>query len=402
MYSIVCIRILWEVRCMTRLLLRLFVKGYRNPKQPAIRSAIGKTAGITGIVCNFLLFCIKLAAGIMAGSVSVFADAANNLSDSAASVLTLLGFRMAQRPADKDHPYGHARYEYLSGLAIAVFVLLLGSEMATSSIKRIITPQNSEISTFTFVILCAAMALKLWMFLFYRRLGKLTDSLSLAASAVDSRNDVISTTAVLGGCLLRKFCDVNIDAYIGLGVSLFILYSGITLAKQTVSPLLGKQADAQLIEDITRLVLSNPKVLGVHDLLVHDYGPDKCFASIHVEISAAETPLDSHRIIDSIERDVQTKLNVNMVIHYDPVVTDDEEWQDMRGRVEDVIRGINPRFSLHGFRIVNDKTSSVLVFDLDVPYGTKYSPSEITSHIETALEAQGKKYATLISFDGKE
>ncbi|MBE6678151.1 MAG: cation transporter [Ruminococcaceae bacterium] len=387
---------------MTRLLLRLFVKEYRNPKQPAVRSAIGKTAGITGIICNFFLFCIKLAAGIMAGSVSVFADAANNLSDSAASVLTLLGFRMAQRPADKDHPYGHARYEYLSGLAIAVFVLLLGAEMASSSVKRIINPTEVQFSTLALVILGAAILIKLWMFLFYRRLGKMTDSLSLAASAVDSRNDVLTTSAVLAGCLLRKYFDVNIDAYIGLGVSLFILYSGLILVRDTVSPLLGKQADAQLVEDITRIVLSDPKVLGVHDLLVHDYGPDKRFASIHVEVSAAETPLDSHEIIDRIERDVQTRLNVNMVIHYDPVVTDDEEWQDMRRRAEEIIRDINPRFSLHGFRIVNDKSASVLVFDLDVPYGTKYSAADISAQIETALQAQGKKYATLIRFEGKE
>lgn len=387
---------------MTGLLLRLFVKDYKNHKDSAVRSSIGKTAGITGIVCNFLLFCLKLVAGIMAGSVSVFADAANNLSDCSASALTFFGFRMAQRPADKDHPYGHARYEYLSGLAIAVFVLLLGSEMITSSIKRIVHPTDNKMSALTALILAGAIVLKLWMFFFYRRLGKLTNSLSLAAAAVDSRNDVVTTSAVLAGCVLRLAWGINLDAYIGLGVSGFILYSGIMLVKDTISPLLGKQADAQLVEDITRLVLSDPKVLGVHDLLVHDYGPDKRFASIHVEISAEEDPFSGHDIIDRIEREVQNCLNVHLVIHYDPVAVNDSEWQDMRCRVDSVIRDINPRFSMHGFRIIKDKDADVLVFDLDIPYDVKYKGEEVSARIEAALKEQGKHYTTLIRFDGKE
>lgn len=386
---------------MTRLLLRLFVKDYRNIKQPAVRSSIGKMAGVTGIVCNLFLFCIKLAAGIMAGSVSVYADAANNLSDSAASVLTLLGFRMAQRPADKDHPYGHARYEYLSGLAIAVFVLLLGSEMAVSSVKRIINPNNGEISVFTFAVLGAAIVIKLWMFLFYRALGRHIGSASLQASAVDSRNDVITTATVLVGCLLRLYLDINIDGYIGLAVSLFILYSGMALVGSTVSPLLGKQADAELVSAIHALVLGNEKVLGIHDLLVHDYGPDNCFASIHVEISADESPLDCHDIIDSIEREVQSKLNVNLVIHYDPVV-DDEEWNEMRRTVEQIIQTTNSRLSMHGFRIVKEREEAVLVFDLDVPYDMQRRQGELKAQIEAELSHLNKGYVTRIRCDGKE
>lgn len=387
---------------MTGLLLKLFVKDYKTAEIPAVRSSVGRLAGIVGIVCNFLLFAAKLAAGILAGSVSVFADSANNLSDSAASVITLFGFRMAQRPADKDHPYGHARYEYLSGLAVAVFIISLGVELGVSSVKKIISQSTAEFSLFTFAVLGAAVLIKLWMFFFFRSLGRKIDSHTLKATATDCRNDVVATLAVLAGAGLQGLFGINADGYIGLAVCLFILYSGIKLVRETVSPLLGKRASAEQVEKLTALVTAHPEILGLHDLLVHDYGPDRCFASLHVELSAELDSLTSHDIIDGIERDALEQLNVHLVIHTDPIAAEDEEWNDMRRIVTRVVQEIDPRLSLHDLRIVRAEGLSRLIFDLDVPYSMSRRHGELKEAIEKRLAAEGKDYVLLIRFDGKE
>ncbi|MBR5816795.1 MAG: cation transporter, partial [Anaerotignum sp.] len=286
---------------MTSLLLRLFVKNYQNTDDMMVRASIGKLAGATGIVCNIILFAGKLLAGILAGSVAIIADAVNNLSDASSSVVTLLGFRLAQMPADEDHPYGHARYEYLSGLMVAVLILVIGVELVKSSVGKIISPEPIDFSMITVGILVASVVVKLWMSLFFGTLGKKINSLTLEATSADSRNDVISTVAVLAGCLIGHFFHVNIDGYVGLVVAVFILYSGVNIVKETISPLLGEQAAEEVLEKIKALVLSHEQVLNVHDLLVHDYGPGRCFASIHVEVSAHIDPLTAHDIIDAIE-----------------------------------------------------------------------------------------------------
>ena len=384
---------------MTQLLLRLFVKDYKNANAPAVRTAIGKLAGITGIVCNFLLFALKLVAGLLSGAVSIVADALNNLSDAASSVVTLLGFRLAQRPADKDHPYGHARYEYLSGLIVAALILVIGMDLAESSVIRIFNPTVVEFSALTFVILGCAAAVKLWLCLFYRKTGKYIGSATLKATAVDSRNDVIATAAVLAGCLLQRYLQVQLDGYVGLAVSVFILWSGIGIAKETISPLLGQRADKELTEKISQRILSCPQVLGIHDLLVHDYGPGQCFASVHVEISAEEEPLVCHDLIDAIENDVLEQLNVHLVIHYDPVVTDDAEWEKMRQKVTRIIKGLDSRLSMHDFRVVRGASSPKLVFDLSVPYDMGQQKKELKTQIDQALQENGRNYTTVIRFD---
>ena len=385
---------------MTNILLRLFIKNCEDTQNPAVRSSIGKLAGLTGIVCNCLLTVLKLVIGLLVGSMAIIADGVNNLSDAASSLTTLLGFRMAQRPADKQHPYGHARYEYLSGLAVAALILLIGAELVKSSVAKIINPEPIDISAATIALLAASVAVKLWMAGFYKTLGKKINSTALYATSVDSRNDVISTCAVLLGCLVNYLFGLNIDGCVGLAVAIFILYSSVGIAKDTISPLLGQQADDELVDKITELVLSHEKVLGVHDLLVHDYGPGRCYASAHVELSADEDPMACHDIIDDIECDVLEKMNVHFVIHYDPVVQNDAEQNEMRRTVGEIIRELNPAFSIHDFRIVRGSAQSKLVFDLGVPYSMIEKKKEIKERIDAALDERGKKYITIIRFDG--
>lgn len=385
---------------MTNILLKLFIKNCEDTQNPAVRSSIGKLAGLTGIVCNCLLTVLKLVIGLLVGSMAIIADGVNNLSDAASSLTTLLGFRMAQRPADKQHPYGHARYEYLSGLAVAALILLIGAELVKSSVAKIINPEPIDISAATIALLAASVAVKLWMAGFYKTLGKKINSTALYATSVDSRNDVISTCAVLLGCLVNYLFGLNIDGCVGLAVAIFILYSSVGIAKDTISPLLGQQADDELVDKITELVLSHEKVLGVHDLLVHDYGPGRCYASAHVELSADEDPMACHDIIDDIECDVLEKMNVHFVIHYDPVVQNDAEQNEMRRTVGEIIRELNPAFSIHDFRIVRGSAQSKLVFDLGVPYSMIEKKKEIKERIDAALNERGKKYITIIRFDG--
>lgn len=387
---------------MTELLLRLFVKDYQEAEKPSVRASIGKLAGVVGIVCNSLLFAFKLVAGLLAGSVSIIADAVNNLSDASSSVVTLIGFKLAQRPADKKHPFGHARYEYLSGFIVSALIFVIGIELAKSSVEKIINPEAVELSVLSVGVLLASILLKLWMSLFCRKLGKRINSTTLQATSVDSRNDVISTTAVLIGCVIGYLFNIKLDGYIGLGVALFIIYSGITLAKETINPLLGEQTDEKLVDDISKLVLSHDKIIGMHDLLVHDYGPGQCFASVHAELNADEDPLICHDIIDDIERNVLEKLSVHLVIHYDPVVTDDEELNYMRNVVVDIIVEIDSRLSLHDFRMVRGAKRTKLVFDLVIPYSMEEEKYQLKEKIDKGIKSEGKHYDTVICFDKKE
>lgn len=384
---------------MTELLLRLFIKDDKNMTAPASRAGAGKLAGIVGIVCNSLLFLLKLIVGILSGAVSVIADAMNNLSDAASSVVTLAGFHLAQRPADRDHPFGHARYEYLSGLTVAALILVIGGELAVTSVKRIFVPAAVELTAVTFGVLVCAVAVKLWMSIFFKKLGMRIESTTLKAASVDSRNDVIATAAVLAGCMIEWLLHINVDAYMGLAVAVFILWSGIDMAKQTISPLLGERANTQLTEQISHYILSHEKVLGIHDLLVHDYGPGKCFASVHVELSAQEDPLVCHDIIDTLEADILEKMNVHLVIHYDPVLTDDAEWSQMRKTIEQIVVNIDEQLSVHDFRLVRGKHQTKLVFDLAVPYCMNTQCKELKKQIDIALKEQNKNYATVIRFD---
>lgn len=384
---------------MTKLLLRLFIKDYQNTEDPAVRGACGKLAGIVGIVCNLLLFAGKLLAGTLSGSVSITADAVNNLSDASSSLVTLLGFKMAERPADAEHPYGHARMEYLSGLLVAILILIIGVELGKSSIQKILHPEAVEFSVLTLCILVGSILMKLWMCLFCRKLGKRIQSTTLEATAADSRNDVITTAAVLLGCLAGHFFHWRIDGWVGALVAVFILASGWSIAKETISPLLGKQADPELVQRISRLVLSHEKILGIHDLMVHDYGPGQCFASVHAEMDMHEDPLMCHDILDDVERDAMRELRVHLVIHYDPIVTDDDELNHMRTLVEKELAAIDPRLSMHDFRMVRGPQHTNLIFDLAVPYSMSDKTAELKRRIDECVQFEDSKYYTVITFD---
>lgn len=386
---------------MTKLLLRLFVKGAQNPDDPAVRLAVGKLAGVVGILCNGLLCLGKVLVGTLSGSVAIVADGVNNLSDAASSVVTLLGFRMAQQPADADHPYGHARYEYISGLVVAALILVIGADLAQSSVGKILSPEPVDTAPVLFGVLIGSILVKLWMSRFFAGLGRHIQSTTLQATSVDSRNDVIASAAVLAGCLVEKFAHLTVDGYVGLAVAAFILWSGVGIARETISPLLGQGADRGLAEQLSALVLSHEKVLGLHDLLVHDYGPGQCFASVHVEMSAQEDPLVCHDIIDDIECQALEELHVHLVIHYDPVVEDDAEWNQMRQAVEATAAALSPRLSVHDFRLVRGAKGTKVVFDLAVPYDMAGQRPAIKARLEEAVAALRPDYLTVIRFDGK-
>lgn len=384
---------------MTNFLLRRFVPDYQNTADPAVREKYGNLAGIVGIVCNVLLFVGKLLAGTLCGSVSVTADAVNNLSDASSSLVTLLGFRLAARPADEKHPYGHARMEYLSGLAVAVMILVIGVELVKSSVQKILHPEAVEFSVLTAAVLTGSILLKLWMALFDRKLGKKISSAALIAAAADSRSDVIATGAVLLACVVGRLTGLMIDGWAGLLVALFILWSGVGVVKDTVDPLLGAKPDEALVRAIAYLMTSHVDILGFHDLMVHDYGPGRRFASVHAEIDHRIDPLIAHEILDEIERQAKRELHVDLVIHYDPVVTDDPEVAAVRTRVLQIMHGLDPRLSLHDFRMVSGSHHVNVIFDMVIPPEDTDTAEQLRRQIEAQLQDGKKTYHLIVTFD---
>lgn len=383
---------------MTKLLLRLFANG--DPKLPQTRAVTGKLSGIVGIVCNVLLFAMKLLVGILSGAVSITADAMNNLSDATSSVVTLIGFRLAEKPADEDHPYGHARYEYLSGLAVAAMILVIGVELAKSSVEKIIHPESVAFSVPVVLVLAGSILIKLWLGSFQKYLGKRIHSATLLATATDSRNDVLTTGAVLLALTVEFFTTWKVDGYVGLGVAIFILYSGVSMAKQTISPLLGETASPELRELIVGVVCAEPKVLGYHDLMVHDYGPGQRFASMHVEMDEKESALECHEIIDNLERACLNEHNVHLVIHYDPVVTGDARMEHMKQLVLQCLKEQDSRITIHDFRMVQGKEHTNLIFDVSLPAELMNRQKEIKAKLDEKLnETEENTYYTVITFD---
>lgn len=321
------------------------------------------------------------------------------MSDASSSLITLLGFKLAEKPADKHHPFGHARIEYLSGLIVAAMILLIGAELIKSSIDKILHPNDVIFTWLTAAILTASIFVKFWLACFCRHLGKTIGSSALEATAADSRNDVISTGAVLAAGLLTKFFGWQIDGIVGLAVAAFILYSGFGLVKETIDPLLGEAPDPGLVQMIGDRVLTYDKVLGIHDLIVHDYGPGRRFASVHVEMDSNESPLVCHDIIDTIERDFARKYNLQLVIHYDPLVTDDDELTHMRKLVQAEVHSIDSRLSIHDFRMVRGPKHTNLIFDLSLPFDMKDRTEELKQLIDQRVQFEGQQYYTIITFD---
>ncbi len=385
--------------CMTKLLLRLFIKG-KNVAAPNTRAKVGVLSGTVGIVCNVLLFALKLLVGTISGSVAIMADAMNNLSDATSSIVTLVGFRLAQRPADEDHPYGHARYEYLSGLAVAAMIIVIGFELVKTSVEKIMHPTDVLFSVPVFIVLALSIAVKLWLYLFNRYLGKMVNSQTLLATAADSRNDTVSTFAVLLAGILSTTFGWKIDGIMGLAVAIFILYSGANLAKDTISPLLGENASPELREQIVSLVSACPEVLGYHDLMVHDYGPGQRFASMHVEMDQQADPLVCHELIDNLERACLRAYNVHLVLHYDPVVTGDTELDRLRSLVQELLKAQDARISIHDFRMVRGKGHTNLIFDMALPGELMPKQKQVKRQLDEALNAREETTIyTVVTFD---
>ncbi len=383
-----------------KFLFKLFLPKDLPATDPKVRAAAGRLSGAVGIGANLLLFGAKFLIGTLSGSVSITADAMNNLSDASSAVVTLIGFKLSEKPADEDHPYGHARFEYLSGLAVAAMIVVIGFELAKTSVGKIFAPTAVAFSLPLAVVLTGSILVKLWLALFNTRLGRHIDSAALLATAADSRNDVISTAAVLVAVVIERLSGLKIDGYMGLAVALFILYSGAMLAKDTVSPLLGESASPELQRQIVALMKSEPAVLGYHDLMVHDYGPGQRFGSLHVEMDQARDALWCHELIDDLERKCLQTLGVHLVIHYDPVVTGDAELDALRKEISGYLTGYDPRLSLHDFRMVRGTGHTNLIFDIALPHDLSGQEKAIKKHIENALaESRQGTYYLVITFD---
>lgn len=383
---------------ITEQLIRHFVEDRDDTHSPQVRYAYGRLASVAGLVCNLLLFGIKLLAGLLSGSLAIIADAFNNLSDAGSVLVTLVGFKLSSAPADDDHPFGHGRMEYLSALAVAVLIILAGFELVTSAVDKILHPVTAQADLLTVIILAVAIGIKLWMAAFTRRIGKVIRSDALLASATDSRNDVICTTLVLICTLVSLFTDVALDGYIGLAVALFVIWSGFSVIRETVSPLLGQAPDEQLVQDIERTVLSYDGVVGIHDMMVHDYGPGRIFVSLHAEVPANRDMLHSHDTIDCIERELLEKFNIITCIHMDPVDTDNPKTLQLKELVINELHQMDNRLTLHDFRVVNGPSHTNLIFDVVVPFDYAYK-SQLPYEIEQRVQATDDRLYTVVQVE---
>ena len=384
---------------MTQLLINIFIKDKTNTDSPAVRGNYGKLAGAVGIINNIFLFAAKLFAGLISGSISIIADAVNNLSDSAASIITLAAFKLSEKPADEDHPYGHARYEYISGVIVSCMIIVIGFQFFLSSFQKILTPVEVEYNIYFWIILIVSMIVKLWLRLFNTKIAKIINSPSLAATAADSRNDIIITGVVLVSAVFSRVTGYIIDGYMGVLVAAFILYSGIILVKQTLSPLLGEAPENSFVEEIQKKILSYESVIGFHDLMVHDYGPKRRFVSVHVEFSAEQNIIISHDIIDNIERDFANEFQISLVIHLDPVVTNNPILNELKDKVSNIVKTVSPELDIHDFRMVEGVTHNNLIFDVVVPYGYRKNNKDLREQISDEVKKIDEDYICVITID---
>ncbi len=384
---------------MTTFLLRRFVRDYENTQDPEVRERYGTLSGSVGILLNLCLALGKFLAGLATGAVSVMADAFNNLSDAASSVVTLVGFRLAGRKADEDHPYGHGRMEYLAGLAVSVAILLVGVELAKGAIGKILHPEAIRFSWFSVAMLCVSIGVKLWMYLFNRDLGRRISSAAMAATAADSLSDCVATSAVLLGLLVSRFAHVSIDGWVGILVAAFVLRAGWESAKDTIDPLLGKAPDPALVAGIRETVLEHPEIWGIHDLMVHDYGPGHVMASLHAEVSIDADMARTHDVIDNVERELSSKYHIIATIHMDPIVTDDEHVTALREEMLSLAQSIDPAITLHDFRMTEGPSHTNLIFDVVAPHSCVLSDEEIRRELARLAKERDPKYITVVQVD---
>ena len=387
---------------MIKLLPRIFIKDYKNYESPAVRSSYGVLCGGFGIFLNILLFIGKFLAGTLAKSVSITADAFNNLADAGSSIITLLGFRLARQKPDTKHPFGHGRIEYIAGLLVSAAIILMGFELAKSSISKIISPEPIEFSVLTAAILVCSILVKLYMVFYNKSIGKKIKSATLGATALDSCSDCIATSVVLVSSLIAHFFKINIDGYCGVLVAAFVIYSGIRALQETITPLLGQAPDREFIERIQKLIEEFPEITGIHDLIVHDYGPGRLMISLHAEMPVYEDSdiFAMHDIIDNAERLLSKELECLVTIHLDPTRSNDEKVAELKAKTVNVLHGISPELSLHDFRVVPGPTHTNLIFDVVIPFDLKLKEDEITEKLNSAVsEWDDAKYYVVASFD---
>lgn len=384
---------------MRKLLVRMFIKDYTNVKDPNVRNKYGTLASIIGIISNIFLCSIKIFLGIISGSIAVITDGINNLSDAGASIITLIGFHISSKPADDEHPFGHERAEYLSGVAVSFIIIVIGGTFLIGSIKKIISSEVISVSFLSYIILSISILVKFWQAMFYKKMGKEIDSSALAATSQDSLNDSISTFLVLVAMIIFDISAVNIDGYVGVVVSVFVLISGLKMIKETMKPLMGEMPPIEFRNMIAKKVSSYDGIEGVHDLVIHSYGPNKTFVTIHAEVSAQADIMLSHDIIDNIEKDFREELQIDLVIHMDPIDTTDELTLDLKAKTKELLKEIDPILSIHDFRVVHGVTHTNLLFDVVIPSKYKFTKAELKNLIKEKVKAFDDKLEVVIQVD---
>ncbi|MCI9274020.1 MAG: cation transporter [Clostridiales bacterium] len=384
---------------MTKLLIRLFIKNSSQTQDHEVRQRYGLLGGLVGIICNLILFGAKSVAGVLTSSVSITADAFNNLSDAGSSIVTLVGFKMSGKPADDKHPFGHGRIEYISGLMVSMAILLMGIELVRSSFEKIIHPEAAEFNLLSVIILIVSIVIKLWMGLFNRKLGKIIDSATLKATAMDSISDVAATSTVLLGIVISTLTKTSIDGYAGLAVALFILYTGFMTARETLNLLLGEAPSAEFVRAIEKEVLSYEDVVGIHDLIVHNYGPGRSVVSLHAEVPCHIDILKIHDTIDNIERDLKKKFDCECVIHMDPIATDDQKVNSVHQKVAVLVKLIDPSVTIHDFRMVEGTSHTNLIFDVVVPHKFRLNDEQVVDAVRSAVKTMDESYEVVINVD---
>ncbi len=384
---------------MTSLLCRLFVKESENTKKSAVRQAYGTLSSTVGIILNIFLAVIKLLAGILTSSISVTADAVNNLSDAGSQVISLISFKISAKPADRDHPFGHARIEYVASMIVSFIILTIGFELFRGSLDKVINPTPTEFGIPPAVILAVSVATKLWLSVFNRKISKKIDSSVIKATSLDSLSDALATTAVLASMIISHFTGFATDGYMGMVVSVFILIAGIKILAETKNSILGSAPAPETVSEILRITSEYPEILGIHDMIVHNYGPGNTIASLHAEVDGAENVFVTHDVIDNVEKRLYSELGVLTTIHMDPIVTDDERVTALRNTVSDMVKTVDERLSIHDFRFVDGRTHSNLIFDVSTPFELKMSDDDLKRRISAELSKINPAFFAVITVD---
>lgn len=381
------------------MLKKLFIKDYKNVENPQVRNRYGIVAGIFGIVTNLILFLIKLVIGLLANSITIMADAFNNLSDLGSCIVTILGFKLANKPADKEHPYGHARYEYITGIIVSLLMLVMGGIFLKTSIGKIISPEEIKISVATYLVLIVAVLGKVLQMVVYSDFAKSINSSTIKATAIDARNDIISTLAVLVATIIIGLFKINIDAYTGIIVSIFIIISSIKSLKDTINPLLGIIPSEEKINKIKEKILSHKEIIGIHDLRIHSYGEQNDFVTVHAEVPDTMGITEAHEVADIVEREFKEELNIDLTVHIDPLNINDEETKNIKNKVEEILKKFDQDISIHDFRVVTAQKHTNAIFDIVIPYEKNYNRYELLGVLEEGFKDEDKKYYFVFNID---